>query len=187
MTSPAGKRCRTLRCRRFRTGHRHSNYTDEDASPISALDSKSLRKLNASDFIEALRPDRYVISYIALGVNNFKNVQAVYYPDGNTVSVSDTAGMSQIGGEYENDGYGSEYLYGDFRAGQLYSLCDRSYFTPPDNFETFGTAYCYIDGKLEETVEFAKVFAPFVQLYNRILDETSVILPDHTDYSKDES
>ena len=132
-------------------------------SPQIELSSENLREMDISDFIEALRPDKYVISYIALGVSNYKNVRAVYNPDGDAVSASDIAGTNWIYSDWEYDGYGYEYLCGVYRPGQLYSFCDSRYYTPPEKYERYSPLFFIVDGHLEETEEYSKVFAPFVQ------------------------
>ena len=147
-----------------------ADYTIEEPALISGIDSESLHKLNVSDLIEAIRPDRYVIAYIALGVSNYKNVQAIYNPDGDTVSPSDIAGKSWLYSSPEYDGYGYEYLCGDYRPGQLYSLCDRKYYTPPEKTEVSEPMYLIVDDKLEATEAYSKVFAPFLQIREKTSD-----------------
>lgn len=126
------------------------------------LSIENLYELSAVDYIQALRPDRYVIAYIGMGVSNYKNVRAIYNPERDTVSDSDIAGTSWIYNDYEYDGFGYEYVCGEYRPGLLYSLCDRRYYTPPEKYGLIEPQVFIVDSHLEETEEYSKVFAPFV-------------------------
>ena len=140
---------------------------DVNENKITQMTPELFNTLDGYDLIMAIRPDSFVISYIALESEEYASVRTVYDPDSSTVSETERQSWSFYRSFSEEDGLATEYLVIDSRSVSLHSLTDPKHYNPPQETVLYDWPIGFVDPDIEQGEEFARVFAPFIHIINK--------------------